>query len=91
MNLSEQYNLTLEQEVTREYAAYVMNKLINLLIEENISDDNDPLMILQRHLSHLKNNQILNAEDLNQLNKIDGKLQYFNDYIDDLIEKTVSH
>lgn len=83
--LSEQYRLTLEQEVMKEYAAYVMNKLLNLIELEKVTDQNHPLTILRNNLSYIKNDQILDAESLLEIHRVEGSLQSLNSYIDDLI------
>ncbi|WP_442774245.1 helix-turn-helix transcriptional regulator [Lactococcus hircilactis] len=90
MTTNEQYQLTLNQEVMKEYAATVLAELSKYLIKHDIEAENDPLQVLFMELSAVKNQQIFNTKTNQELDKIQGYLDGIKRFVSTLSDLPIN-
>ncbi|MDR3241158.1 MAG: helix-turn-helix transcriptional regulator [Lactobacillaceae bacterium] len=87
MTLSQTYQLTLRQEVLREIAAGIQAKLIKVILMQRNDSEKSTLKLLRSQMSRVKNDTILDAENQQELDKIDGYLTMMGELVNNLFEE----
>ena len=84
--MAETYTINLRKEVLKEYSAAILADILKLLMREEIEDDTNPISILSTNLANVQNNRILHAQDMKELDSIEGYLEGMKIYVQELIE-----